>query len=144
MINSPSVDSVKSQLKDIRKIDNTVTALLEQRQTVRDRLTGIPSGLKDRVKSGGDSSPMEQGVIRLMELEKTIDRYIDREVDLKQRYLELIDRLPDREKRVLLIERYFNGKSWQEIAGIIGCYIRTVYRIHGEALSELTEIVKNL
>ncbi len=132
-------DTVKNQLKNIILAEKTVNALLEERDRVSDRLRGVPSGLKERVKAGGDSRGVETGVARLIELERTIDMCVDLEVSLKQLYLKKIEALTDRRQRVLLIERYFNGKTWTEIAEILGCHVRTVYTLHGEALQALVK-----
>ena len=52
-----------------------------------------------------------------------------------------LNRMKKPENRTVLQLRYLNGKSWQEIADILGCSLHTVYRRHRTAMQELEDAV---
>lgn len=59
---------------------------------------------------------------------------ITRLYKMREQILMTIEKLPDNRYKTVLIERYINGMTFDEIADTIGRTRRTAERIHGEAL----------
>lgn len=53
---------------------------------------------------------------------------------IREQILAVIEKIPDSRYKTVLIERYINGMTFDEIADTIGRTRRTAERIHGEAL----------
>ncbi|MCM1336006.1 MAG: hypothetical protein NC237_13280 [Eubacterium sp.] len=92
----------------------------------------------ERGSSGGNvSDRVGRTVARIVDLENEINHEIDRLVDLRKEIEAAIEGVRDERERVILTERYVNGKKWSEIAERLNVEIRWVFRIHKRALSKI-------
>ena len=91
----------------------------------------------ERVSGTQQRSPMENAVIKLIDLEHEIDADIDRLVNLKRELATFISQMDNQAYRVLLELRYLGGNTWEEVSKIMGYDLRWVYRLHGKALQEV-------
>lgn len=60
----------------------------------------------------------------------------------KQAALAIIDKLDNPLKKRILMERYINGKTWEEVSELVSYAKTSTFRLHGEALEELEEIIQ--
>ncbi len=81
--------------------------------------------------------------MKIMELEEEINRDIDRLVDLKTDITHLIKKLDSHEYQILLEQRYLCFKSWEQISVDLGYSIQHTFRLHDEALKELSRFYKD-
>ena len=58
-------------------------------------------------------------------------------INTQMQILDAISKLDDREERIILVEYYCNGKTWQEIADALGMTYNTVNRIRRSALQHM-------
>ena len=58
--------------------------------------------------------------------------------------LNLINRLDNTIYRTLLIARYINCKTWEQIADEMGYDLRWIYRLHGKALKAIESHYKSV
>jgi DNA-directed RNA polymerase specialized sigma subunit len=72
-----------------------------------------------------------------VDLEREINADIDGLVDLNRECVALIKEIPNLEHQALLEMRYLRFKTWGQIAKELGYSIRSVYRLHNEALKNL-------
>ena len=63
---------------------------------------------------------------------------------LQHEIITTINALPRSEHRLVLYERYINMKKWEEIAEESNYDVRTIYRLHGKALSEIKKMSVNV
>ncbi|NLM05699.1 MAG: sigma-70 family RNA polymerase sigma factor [Tissierellia bacterium] len=89
---------------------------------------------QERVNKTKEKSPMENAIIKLLDLEREIDENIDELVDLKRKIMEIINSIESDEYRLVLEMRYLNFKTWEDISESLNYSYRQVHRIHGEAL----------
>lgn len=61
--------------------------------------------------------------------------------DAKIDVTDLAAKLPEVDEQMVISKRYVDLKSWEEIAGEMGCTVRTVQKLHGRALPVLDELV---
>ena len=97
----------------------------------------------ERISGTNQHSPMEDAVVKLIDLEYELNDDIDRLVDLKRDMANLIAKISDPSHRVLLEMRYLAGNTWEEIALKMDYDLRWVYRLHGRALQAVELIQGN-
>ena len=132
---------VKEFLNKIRKIDLLIDCKLEQVNELRSLLCGGAIRYdKDKVQSSVDPDSMTDIVAKIIELEQKINEDIDRLIDIKTKAREMIEMLENDREKVILYKRYFDGKSFEELAVECGYSWRQVHRIHGKALVNLEKI----
>lgn len=124
----------KAWLTRARTIEMEVRALMRARRRAYELATSAVGRYGGTpVKTSGGERPVE----RLAELDEQIDREIDRLADVKREILGVIGRVENGTLRALLIERYINCQTWEEIAVRMNYTYRHITRMHGEALQEV-------
>ena len=78
---------------------------------------------------------------RLVDLELEIDRQVDKLVDVKTEILHLISKLDDGRYREILIGRYLDGLTFEEISVRIKYSYKQTCRLHGRALLKMEGII---
>ena len=132
---------VKEFLNKIRKIDLLIDCKLEQVNELRSLLCGGAIRYdKDKFQSSVDPDSLTDTIAKIIELEEKINEDIDRLVDTKTKAREMIEMLENDREKVILYKRYFDGKSFEEIAVECAYSWRQVHRIHGKALVNLEKI----
>ena len=119
---------------DIRSRTEQMISLREAADRMSSALPGIRSG------AGGRHDFMERAVVSMVDLEREISEEICRLMKLRERMMVCIRGVEKPESRTVLQLRYLNGKSWQEIADLLGCSLHTVYRRHRTAMRELEQM----
>lgn len=98
---------------------------------------------REKVSGGtGSISPMEDAVVKLIDLSYEINDDIDKLVDLKREILETISLVEDYRYRSVLEMRYINGLKWDDIVKYSGYDRRYLLKLHGKALIEIEKIIK--
>ena len=134
-----TLKEVKQDLKDIKSLDDLINSYLRQLDDEQGRLTTIKAIAYDEEKlspTNSISNPTENTVIRIMELKEEINKMIDKLIDKKVEVRSMIDELPPEEQVVMLL-RYFEYMTWEEVAVRCRYTTRHVQRIHGEGLYKL-------
>lgn len=62
-------------------------------------------------------------------------------ITIQIQILDAISKLDDREERIILLEYYGNGKTWQEIADALGMTYNTVNTIRRSALKHMEGVL---
>ena len=126
---------VKKWLSRGWKIQREIAALVEARQKAF--YLACASGIYgDGVKvQTSQENRTEQRLLSLAEY----DRHLIERVNQLYRVLEeigqTIEKVTDGALRILLIERYINYKTWEQIAEVMGYKdVRHIYRLHKRAL----------
>ncbi|EYE88017.1 hypothetical protein Q428_10185 [Fervidicella metallireducens AeB] len=132
----------KEYLSQAVWLDKLIQNKLEQMEKLEAIAQKTTVDLSQEKVSGGkaSTSPMENAVVKLIELKHEINDDIDRLIDLKREIIETIGQLSDGSYKLLLEMRYIGGKSWDVIAVELGCDRRTIFRMHGKAIKEIDKI----
>ena len=129
--------NAKVYLSQAYRLDQQINSKLEQVSALRQLATKATSSIHaERVSGTTQRSPMENAVLKLIDLEYEINDDIDRLVDLKRELNALISAIDNHAYRIVLELRYLSGNTWEEVAGIMGYDLRWIYRLHGKALQE--------
>ena len=77
--------------------------------------------------------------MKLIDLRQDANKMIDELIDEKKRVQTIIDQIDDPMLAEILIERYFECRTWPEIAINTLSSERNIYRMHGKALQAYGE-----
>ena len=123
-----------------QRIDNK----LEQLERLKAMAMRVTTNLTQEKVSGGynERNPMENTIVKIMDLEREVNGEIDKLINLKQEILETISLVDNPMAQLLLEMRYINRRTWGEIAEELGYSDRGIHKIHGRALKEIDEIRK--
>ena len=116
----------------------------KQRQLdeLRELCTSITSPINsDKVQTSGVSDKIGYTVSKIIDLQNIINSDIDRLVDLKQEIMAVIDKL-DATYLQLIYLRYFEFRTWEQIACEMNYSCPWIWKLHGEALQKVSEILQ--
>ena len=135
--------TAKQYLRQIKHLDEMVDAKLEQVHKLRSLAESVTSTLSsDNVQSSQTHDKMAENITKIIDLENDINRMVDELIDLKAEAIKLIGMVPSEDCRLVLFLRYINFYTWEKIAVTIPCAYRTTHYIHGRALIEFEEVLK--
>lgn len=131
--------NAKEYLSQAMYIDQRINSKLEQVTRLRENATNCTATLSDMPRPDTPNQQrMADTIGKIVDLEREINADIDRLVDLKAEARKAINAVSDPVQQLILELRYLCYKPWLEIAETIGYSEATVYRLHGEALKNIT------
>ncbi|MBQ9644198.1 MAG: DUF1492 domain-containing protein [Lachnospiraceae bacterium] len=137
--------NVKDYLKQGRLLDQRINYNLRRIKEMRDGLDGIcsPQIKADKVQTSPDGDPAYVKILmRISEMEERIDQEIDMLVDLRNQIDETVKTVKDENYQMLLLYRYIENRTWENIGEQLGIDRSTVKRWHRAAL-ELVVMPEN-
>lgn len=134
----------KEYLSQAVAINHKIDSKLEQASSLRSLTMKVTTTFgEDKVQTTKKRSPMEEIIVKLMDLEHGVNDDIDELIRVKAEIMETINQVEDINQQIILEKRYISCKTWEDIARETGYDRSTVYRNHGKALKEIEEIRKN-
>lgn len=134
----------KRYLQQIRLYDSRISAKLEELQHTKEMALRVTPTLKKDAASGtGTQDKLAEAVAKIVDLEATINEDISRYIAAKQEISAVIDKLSDPDQLQVLHMRYVQYKTWEQIACDMGFSYRWVCTIHGRALQQVENFLKN-
>ncbi len=131
--------NAKEYLSQAMYIDQRINSKLEQVTRLRENATNCTATLSDMPRPDTPNQQrMADTIGKIVDLEREINEDIDKLVDLKAEARRAINEVGDPVQQLILELRYLCYKPWLEIAETIGYSEATVYRLHGEALKNIT------
>ena len=127
--------TTKEWLSRATNIDKEIGRLLREKRAAWDRAVSVTSRLNANCVTG-TKDPHKYDT--LVAYENLIDAKMDELYAIKQEILIAIDRVQNDTLKALLLERYINGKKWEQIAIDLNYSWRQIIRLHGQALQEIT------
>ena len=127
--------TTKDYLRQLSRKDARIEAMRERQRRYRELAQGSAAHLCN-VPGGGQRqvSSVEEYAVRMIDLEREMERRIDEYVALTLKIETAIDRIEDGRLRDLLRWRYMNEWDWEKIAQALGYERRQTFRLHGKAL----------
>ena len=131
--------TARDYLSQARQLDAAIDARLERIARLRALVSGRAARTDGMPRGGGAGSAgsafdWTETVIKIDEMERALDRDIDRLIDLKREIAEVIAAVPDMRYRTLLEYRYLCGWGLPRIARAMHYSEDRVRHIHGRAL----------
>lgn len=123
--------------------DTRISTKLEEVYHLKELVTKVTPTLKDDIVCGGSAQDrLAEAVTKIVDLEREIDRDIDRYIAAKQEVSGILDKLTDPDQLQVLHMRYAQYKTWEQIACDMNMTYRNVCYIHGKGLQAVNEIMK--
>lgn len=135
--------TAKEYLNGIRRLDlrlKTKEAEFSRLEQDITTLKGIDYS-KDRV-DGGAGGDMGDNIARLIDLQTVLNEEWDELIRRREEARKMIKAMPDEKHLTILLLRYVNNRSWNEIAEFMHYTFRNTTRIHGQALQAFGEKYK--
>lgn len=130
--------TVKEYLSQAIYLDKSINCKLEQVSALRQMAMKITSNYDDeRVTCTKQQSPMENVIVKLVDLENEINDDIDKLVDLKKEIIRVIGNINNNEYRLILELKYLSNKSWEDITLLMNYSWRNIHYIHTRALRDV-------
>ena len=131
--------TAKEYLNQAYWLDRRIDSKLEQLSALKDMATKTTSAMTDDVVSHTRNVHSMQDVIaKIIDMQAEINADIDRLVDLKSEIMHVIKAVRNPEHQTLLELRYLCFKSWEYVAEQMGYNVRHIYRLHDEAVEQIT------
>ena len=127
--------TTREYLRQLSRRGARIEAMRERQRRYRELAQGSAAHLCN-VPGGGQRqvSSVEEYAVRMIDLEREMERRIDEYVALTLKIETAIDRIEDGRLRDLLRWRYMNEWGWEKIAQALGYERRQAFRLHGKAL----------
>ena len=130
--------TAKEYMEQARYLDMQINSKIEQVRNLNELATKVTTVYSDIPHNlNRNTSPMEETVLKIIDLESEINKDIDALVNLKREIQAVINNVEDEKHRILLEMRYVNQMSWEEIAVQLGYNLRYTHKIHGLALQKV-------
>ena len=132
--------NVKEYLKQGRLLDQKINFNLRRLQEMKSGLCSFssPQFKADKVQTSPDGdAPFVKALLRVEEMQEQINQEIDLLVDLRQQIDEVIHSLASENQQMLLLYRYIEDRTWEDIGNLLGVDKSTVKRWHLDALAKL-------
>jgi len=132
----------KEYLSQAILLDLQVHCKLEQIESLRVLAEKAESVISDTLtyQQARNLHPMEDVVVKMVDLESEIKDEMNRLIDLKKEIGTIINSVNAPELRTLLEMRYLCDKTWEAIAVRMHYNLRYIYLLHGRALTEINSI----
>lgn len=130
----------KQYLKQAYRLNELIQCNKQELDDLRCLSSSLP-GIdysKDRVQTSpsGDAG-FTNIVAKIIELENAINADIEKMLSLKLEIRTVINAVQDNEERLLLMCRYLNFMSWDDVCDEMNVSMRTAHRIHAAALANV-------
>ena len=130
--------TAKEYLSQAFWIDVGIGSKLDQLERLNALATRATTTFSQTPRSGTrNPHRTEDVVIKIIMLEDKLKEDMDRLVELKAEITKAIEGVDVKEYRILLEKRYLSFMKWEDIAFDMHCSLRTIYRMHGEALKKV-------
>ena len=131
--------TVKEYLQQGYRIDQRINSKIAQVTGLHELATKATATLSDMP---GNATPnthrMEDIIVKMVDLENEINSDIDSLMDLKAEMVSVIKNVRNPELQTLLELRYLCFKTWEQIAVEMNYGIENIYRLHREALKNIS------
>jgi len=131
---------VETYLSQGRLLNQRINYQLKKLGELKNAACSLPAVTirKDKVQSSTDGdAPFVRALIRVEEMEEKIKREIDMLADLKEEIMGMIGQVDSEELQMVLIYRYLEGMTWEEIGDLIYADRSTVKRWHRKAIEQI-------
>lgn len=129
--------TTKEWLNRGREMDKEINALLEEKEKAFSRACSATAPTDHERVTTTRRNTSEDKFAQYAEYERRIDRMIDKLFQIKQEIIAAIECVNEPVYRTLLIKRYLNFKTWEQIAVEMNYSYRQTVRLHGKALQEV-------
>ena len=137
--------TIKEWLQKARKLNNEVEQLKMARQKALNLACEATVGVDNEKVQTSKINSTESKFVTYADYSKLLDAKIYELTNYRIKVLGCINKLDNSTYRTLLIARYINCKTWEQIAEDMQFKdVRWTYVLHGRALKKMEEAIKPL
>lgn len=130
--------TAKDYLLQARFLDDRINSKTQQIASLNELATKCTTTFSDMPRNPNRGhSRVEDCVIKIIELEDSIKKDIEKLVDLKKEIMGVIKAVPNVEYQTLLEKRYLCFITWEQIAVDMNYSMQHIHRMHSAALKEI-------
>lgn len=135
--------TAKEYLQQAYQIHRSIQARKQQIARLRELAEQVTSAATaTRVSGTPARSKIESAVCRIADLQSLIQRDICRLAEKYEEIQRVIEKVEEGPHRDLLIHRYLNFYTWEEIAEKMNYSYKWVHVLHGKALEKVKEYIE--
>lgn len=149
-----NVDTVKVWLLRYQAVERAIDNEIERLEMLEARLQTVSSPRLDGMPHG---TPMHDRtgtlIAQKQELEEKIRHMIREQTDRRHEIEKYVNRLQIADEKAVILMRYIDGEQWKDVSMMLfgakddfldreDSYLRRVTKLHGRALQNLAEIMK--
>lgn len=127
----------KRWLSQYREIVAETERLVLEKEEWRSIAEKITPTYSFTPKTSEESSRIAIASEHLVEIDAELEKQICKRVELRLAISSAIHSVPSEKMRYLLERRYIDGMTWERIAVDMGYSCMQIWRMHGEALSQI-------
>ena len=132
-----TITETKEWLNRARTIDQELSALLDARDIALSRCLAV-TPRSQKIKVSEQPEPRcEPSRVAYLRLQDAIDDKIDKLCNIKHEVFNTIQAIRDDVCRTLLIERYINCKTLEQVAEAMNYSYMQICRLHDKALGQI-------
>ena len=126
----------KTYFKKCLRINERIDDLVEESERLRALAERCTASYSSEPRGGGAEADKRLATVaKIIELERKLNREIDRYADMKISIFDIVAELPDERHRDILTMRYSYGLSWGEVARRIHYGKTQTWEMHNAALA---------
>lgn len=124
-------------LKQYKYLDNNINRQLAEKEEWKARAEKITTVITGMPHGSSGENPREVAICKMIECDylatKMIDEFVDMGIEIKR----MINTVKDARLKLLLLYRYIDGKTWEQISVDLHYDIegKNVYKMHKKAIS---------
>ena len=128
--------TAKEYLQQAYRMNELIDSDAQELERLRELAGKVgASNFGERVQTSRNADPSFVKYLGdIIEMEEKLQKELYELVMLKKQMLSALEKMNNRDERLLLTYRYMDNVSWEEIAGNLSVSMRTVHRIHSSAL----------
>ena len=135
--------TTKEYFEQALTLNKRINSKLDHLSTLREMTTKASITLSDMPRSSSRNMCQMQDIIsKIVDLENEINGDIDRFVDMKRAYMRIIGEIRNPVFQLVMEQRYLCCRTWEKITEELGYDLRWLHRLHGRALQEAEEVLK--
>ena len=134
--------TTKEYFEQALTLNKRINSKLDHLGTLREMTTKATITLSDMPRSSSPNLYQMQDIIgKIIDLEHEINRDIDRFVDMKREYMWIINEIRNPVFQLVMEQRYLCCRTWEKISEELGYEMRSLHRLHGEALKVAERLI---
>lgn len=136
--------NLKEFLSQAFILGNQIVLYEQQLKMLRNESMSVGGyGKRVRENEAGGMTRIGEAMAMSLEMADDISSKLQHCLELRFRIYQIINLLEDGTKRVLMMKRYVNMMTWEDIAEDMEYSVMNCHRLHKKALRELAEILRS-
>lgn len=124
-------------LRQYQYLDKEVDRNMKELEKWSSRATSITGSIDAMPRSGGVSDKVGEAVVNFDEVRNQLQECIDQALSLRKSIEDQIGGIEEAYLREIMRARYFDGKTWEEIAFRNNYHWKYVHQLHEKALDQI-------